>query len=170
MALAKEGDALMHHECVAEATVEILGATCSIAIEIDPTADHDSMAGDGVIVCVISLLGDVEWSLCMGLPRATAESMTEHFAGFPIPFDSPDMGDAAGELINILAGEVKERLLSRDITTCISLPSVIRGERTQICVQHGQPAVTTHFKSDCGPFWIEVIAAGELVPTREAGK
>ena len=47
---------------------------------------------------MISVLGDVDWAVFLGLPKATAEAVTEKFAGFAIPFDSNGMGDAVGEL------------------------------------------------------------------------
>ena len=48
----------------------------------------------------------------LGLPRQTASNLVLAFAGCEIDFDSPDMGDAVGELANILAGDFVARQAS----------------------------------------------------------
>ena len=62
------------------------------------------------VLSVISLVGGVDWSIFLGLPKDTAVALAKSFAGFDIPFESDDLGDAIGELSNILAGNVKARL------------------------------------------------------------
>jgi len=99
---------LEYQQCVADAVMDILKATCGV--QLQPQQEDEQAGSDGVIIAVISLVGDVEWSIFLGLPRETVPVLVAKFAGFEIPFDSEDMGDAVGELANILAGDVKRRL------------------------------------------------------------
>src|SRR5581483_4177566 len=48
---------------------------------------------------IISFFGDMPWSLSWVLNEETAPALAQKFAGFEIPFDSPDMGDVTGELV-----------------------------------------------------------------------
>ena len=153
---ASETPSLKHHECVAAAAVDMLGATCGVQLE--PREDDEALNTDGVIIAIISLLGDVDWSVFLGLPRDTAVGLAANFAGFEIPFDSPDMGDAIGELANILAGEVKNRLDKRGLRAEISLPGVIRAESPRVLDQHNIETVKMCFASQAGPLWTGVIA------------
>ena len=162
--------ALKHKNCLPEAVVDIFTSMCGISIERADADAAETIAGNGVVVAVISLVGDIEWSVCLGLPRETAEAATEKFAGFAVQFESDDMGDAVGELANILAGEVKSKLDALGVNVEISLPSVIRGNDMHVLVQHGRPSETTLFASDCGPLWAEVVAAGDVASTRATGE
>jgi chemotaxis protein CheX len=140
-----------HTECVAEATSQILTATCGA--EIEPLSEQDIHASGESIVGVISLVGDVEWSLFFGLPSDTAVAACYQFAGFDIPFESADMGDAIGELTNMLAGQIKMNLDQKGLAADISLPSVIRSEDLTSLVQGQELAYSGHFSSDLGKFW-----------------
>ncbi|MCK4626769.1 MAG: chemotaxis protein CheX [Phycisphaerae bacterium] len=140
-----------HIECVAEATTEIFNITCGLAIT--PLDKDENLSGDGVIIAIISLVGDVEWSVFLGLPRQTATAIAAKFAGFEIPFDSEDMGDAIGELANILGGQVKALLDRRSVEANISLPSVMRAENMHVLIQRSVSGVKTCFDSELGKLW-----------------
>ncbi len=151
-----------HHDCVADAAATIFSATCNLNLQ---RGEENDLCHGGVIIAIISIVGDVDWSIFLGLPRATAEAIAAKFAGFEIPFDSSDMGDAIGELTNILAGEVKNRLYARKVRCEISLPSVIRAESLEVLVQSNANARKTCFASDAGPLWTGITAerSGGLV-------
>ena len=140
-----------HIECVAEAAVEIFNITCGMTIT--PLDKEENLANDGVIIAIISLVGDVEWSVFLGLPRQTATTVAAKFAGFEIPFDSEDMGDAIGELANILGGQVKALLDRRSVNANISLPSVMRAESMHVLVQRSVSGIKTCFDSELGKLW-----------------
>jgi chemotaxis protein CheX len=122
-------------------------------------------AGDeGLILSVISIIGDVEWSLFMGLPKTTATAVAAKFAGFDIPFDSPDMGDAIGELTNILAGQTKAMLDRRGVKAEIGLPSVMRADNLQVIAGKNTVTAKICFDSPLGRFWTGVLEKGKGLP------
>jgi chemotaxis protein CheX len=149
-----------HTACVAEAAGQILNATCGVTLE--PLPQDESLASGGVIIGIISLVGDVEWSVFFGLPRDTAVAAAQKFAGFDIPFESEDMGDAIGELTNMLAGQIKLNLDQKGVAVDISLPSVIRAENMTVLVQRQSSSSVDKrcFTSELGKLWIGVTAAG----------
>jgi len=159
-------DPLKYKECLPEATADMFANSYGVAMERDEGEPPDELAGNGAIVSIISLVGDVEWTLSLGLPRETAEALAEKFAGFPISFDSADMADVVGEMLNVLAGDVKLRLDQHGVKTGLSLPVVLNGTDMRILTQNGIPFVTTHFTSDCGRLWVEVGASQDVLPTR----
>jgi CheY-specific phosphatase CheX len=118
----------------------------------------DVLACDGIIG-VISLVGDLEWSLVLGLPPDTAPALAEGFAGFPIAFASADMGDAIGELTNLIAGEVKVELDAAGTRVNISLPQVFRGMGIEILKLPHIPCQVLVYDHACGPLLV-AIAAG----------
>jgi CheY-specific phosphatase CheX len=116
--------------------------------------------GGAAIIGIISFLGDVSWSFSLALPPETAGPLTEKFAGFEVPFDSPDMGDVVGELANVVAGDIVNQLDRRRIKAKMSLPAVARGQMVEVLQSHSQSKVRLPFRSAQGPFWCE-LACGK---------
>ncbi len=145
-----------HLDCVPEAAISILAATCGVQATILTEGEADCT--DGVIIAVISVVGGVEWSIFIGLPKNAATQLAAGFAGFEISFDSDDMGDAIGELANITAGEVKKLLDARGVHVEISLPSVIRAKDMRVLVQRDLRTKKFCFDSEVGRFWTGVVA------------
>jgi chemotaxis protein CheX len=121
-----------------------------------PTPCRREVDNGPCIAGIISFLGDVSWSLAWILPRNVAPALVEKMAGFEIPFDSPDMGDAAGELINVFAGEVAFQLDQRGIKAQISLPTVVRGSPLELLPGSGPSVVHLQFTLPEGPFWFRL--------------
>lgn len=147
---------LANADVVAEAAKQTVQALCGVDLQVRPDQELD--LDGGMILAVISLMGDVDWAVFMGLPAQTATSIAEKFAGFPIPFDSADMGDAIGELCNILVGQVKGLLDQRGLSVEISLPSVMRMANLQVFVQRDRMARKTIYDSPLGGLWTGIIA------------
>ncbi len=147
--------AVQHQDCVTEAITDVFSCACGVDLQL--LEDGSAIATDGVIIALISLVGDVEWSVFLGLPRSTATAVAEKFAGFAIPFESSDMGDAIGEMTNIFAGRAKAILDQRNVTVEISLPSVIWAKSIEVLVQHNS-AINRHlFESELGRLWTGVV-------------
>ena len=119
---------------------------------------EDSLRCEGVVGC-ISLVGDVDWSLVLSIPRGTAPGLVQSFAGFELPFDGPDMGDAVGEMANLLAGEVKVQLDGVGLAVEISLPQVFRGEIIEVLQLPHVPSKLLAFECSSGPLWVAIAQA-----------
>jgi CheY-specific phosphatase CheX len=150
-------EALPHSDAVGEAVKEIMMMACGTMAE---TCDEigDDVGSDGVIISVISIMGAVDWSIYVSLPRDTAEQLAQAFCGFEIPFDSEDMGDAIGEVTNILGGNVKQLLDKRGVEVDISLPSVMRVDGLHVLKQRDSASSKTCYKSSVGQFSVGVVA------------
>lgn len=146
-------------ECLTKAVTEILGATCGV--QLTPMPADSPEDSEAVMVAVISLVGDVDWTIYLALPRQTAAAVAAKFAGFEIPFDSPDMGDAVGELSNILAGRVKALLAEKDLKANLSLPSVLRADSVHVLTQSQAQTIRMCFASPLGNLWTGIMAAKE---------
>lgn len=145
-----------HVGCVVDAASSTLEWIAGDSLEYGGEARiEEVLRCEGIIGC-ISLVGDIEWSLVLSLPKQTATGLAEGFAGFPVPFDSPDMGDAIGELSNLIAGEVKVQLDSIGIAADISLPQVFRGTAIDVLQLPHVPGRVLTFSTSAGPMWIAI--------------
>ncbi|MBI3410432.1 MAG: chemotaxis protein CheX [Planctomycetes bacterium] len=123
------------------------------------------------IAGIISFFGDVPWSLTWVLTHKTAPALAQKFAGFEIPFESSDMGDMAGELVNVLAGEIIAQLDQRRIKSQMSLPTVARGSNLELMPERGPNVAELDYTSKQGGFWLRLAAAKMgNVPGRVPGK
>ena len=143
-----------HTEYVEQAAITILDSTCGLKLEM--IDDPGNLTDDGLIIAIISLVGDVGWSVFLGFPPQTAVAAASKFAGFEISFESNDMGDAVGELANMVAGQTKILLDQRSVKVEISLPSVIRAEHLEVLSRHTTVARKKCFSTAAGNLWIGV--------------
>lgn len=148
---------LPHSDAVQEAIKDIMNTTCGTVAEQCPSLPED-ICEEGVLIAVISMMGDIEWSIYLGFPRNTAMAISQAFAGFEIPFESEDMGDAIGEVANILAGSVKQILDKRGINVEISLPSVMRVDGLHVLKQRGAQSAKDCYTCSMGQFWTGVVS------------
>lgn len=147
---------LPHAECLEESAKSIFPATCGL--ELLPSDDSLAVNDGDTALAVISLVGAVEWSVFLALPKATAVGLSAKFAGFEIAFESNDLGDAVGELTNILAGDIKARLDAIGIKANISLPSVMRCSNLQVLIPRDLPVHKLAFTTAVGPMQVGIIA------------
>src|SRR5262249_54146675 len=104
----------------------------------------------------ISFMGDVFWSLTWVLSKDAAPALAQKMTGMDIPFESPDMGDVAGELMNVLAGEVVLQLERRRIKAQMSLPNVAKGAHLELLPEHKSSVNQLNFTSSYGEFWMRI--------------
>jgi CheY-specific phosphatase CheX len=141
-------------ETVKQAVEATFAVICGEKPELLSFGKSDTSATG--VIGVISFVGDPTWSMALLVPQETAPALARKFAGFDIPFDSPDMGDAVGELANVLAGDVVARLEMRRIKAQMSLPTVARG---QIAETHLPKGLQMTFASAQGPYRFQLTAA-----------
>jgi CheY-specific phosphatase CheX len=125
-------------------------------ISVEET-DQSAVPEEGV-VGIISFTGTMPLSLMVGLPRETAPAVAETFVGMPIPFEDPMLGDAVGELANVVAGDVSARLEKIGVNASMSLPTVARG-LMELLPSEGQPSVLIRYSADDKKFWVRVTTS-----------
>jgi chemotaxis protein CheX len=144
-------------DAVRQATKATLASICGA--DPAPLASGQKPQPCPSVVGVISFAGTLAWSFALVLPEKTAQAMAEKFAGFPIPFDGPDMSDVVGELANVLAGDISARLDVKGISAQMSLPTVARGQDVELLLPPGLPTLYLGYVVPQGPFWFRLVTA-----------
>jgi CheY-like chemotaxis protein len=145
-----------HGECVPLALQEVLAKGCGLQLTAVP-ADAALRHGD-VVLGLISIFGDVHWSVGLGFGRSAAQRIAARFAGSGTPLDGADTGDAIGELTNIVGGRIKLLLSAREVAVKSSFPTVISASGLQLLTQRRlRDAVAyAHFECPDGKLWTGV--------------
>jgi CheY-specific phosphatase CheX len=149
------------------ASVEVvLGAICKQKpVRTEPTGVGDRPC----VVAILSFDGTPAWTVTCRLADDTAPELMRTFAGFAIPFDSPDMGDVVGEFVNVLAGEVIAQLERRRMKHRMSLPTVLRGQGMQLVPESGASSLHLEFAVPQGRVHFELITPKGTLQTRMPG-
>jgi chemotaxis protein CheX len=139
---------------VRQSVCDTMSAICGS--EIQPSAAGcDEERFDGVCG-IIPIAGDLVCSFVLRLPRQTATQLVATFTGCDIEYDSPDMGDAVGELANILAGDFIARLDAAGVSASLSIPMVARGHDIELLLPSECRAFRIAFTAPAGPFWAKL--------------
>lgn len=126
---------------------------CNEVDGIDESAHYDGVIGS------ISFVGDLTWSLVLGMPRNSAENIAEKFVGCQIDFESPDMGEVVAELVNILAGVLSGQVENAGCRAQMSLPTVARGSDFAMLLSGKFFSQKLNFQTADNTFWVKITVA-----------
>jgi len=149
------------------ASVEsVLATICGakpVRHEISPPSERPC------VIAVLSFDGTPSWSVGCRLTDEAAVPLMRKFAGFDIPFDSRDMGDAVGEFVNVLAGEVIAQLERRRMKYRMSLPTVLRGTGVELVPESGADTKSVEYDTSHGRIQFEMSTPKGTLQTRMPG-
>ncbi len=106
------------------------------------------------ISATIGLSGKAQGIIAIAYDLSTAMKSVAGMIGAPVPANSPELTDAIGEIVNIIAGYAKKDLAQYELE--ISLPSVITGQGHFICTPSRTMALVVPFSCKYGNFSMEV--------------
>ncbi len=139
-----------------EATVNTFATMCSTEV----TRDRISLKGEGSemygITGIIGLSGEASGSVVLNLPAQAAINVVSSFVGEAYDDINADVVDGVGELINIIAGDSKNRLSEKGYTFNLSLPKIVVGRNYVTSQSRSTPCIVLSFLSELGKFTIEV--------------
>jgi chemotaxis protein CheX len=82
---------------------------------------------------IIALTGEVKGLISISMKAPTAARVASCLIGKKVNFSDTDVTDAIGEIVNIIAGNVKKNLEDM-FRIIISLPTVVRGKAHSIVI------------------------------------
>ncbi len=103
---------------------------------------------------IVGMSGDVEGTVILSFPTATAERVVSLFTGMELACTHEDFADAVGELVNMVSGGAKARFNGKAVS--ISCPSVVIGSDHLVFTRKDMLAVLIPCSSECGDFAVEV--------------
>jgi len=109
---------------------------------------------------IIAMSGDLEGSIVLSFPTATAERVVSLFVGEDLSQAHEDFADAVGELVNMVSGGAKARFEGKQVS--ISCPSVVVGDGHQVYQRKDVVRIVIPCESDAGHFAVEV----SIVPAK----
>ena len=103
---------------------------------------------------IIGMTGDVEGTIVLSFPTATAERAVALFTGMELESTHEDFADAIGELVNMVSGGAKAQFTGKNVG--ITTPSVIVGSDHSVFGRKDLTTVEIPCSCDIGEFNVEV--------------
>jgi two-component system chemotaxis response regulator CheY len=143
-----------HGECLGQAMSGVLNEMCGL--ELTPEPEDPELRQSEVVVGSISIDGDVKWAVVLGYQPDMACELATMLAGEAVDLNHPDLGDAIGELTNIIAGRTQALLQKEGVTVDISLPVVSHVKQLRVLVQRKNSCDNLHYACSAGRCWAGV--------------
>lgn len=105
---------------------------------------------------IIGIGGDVKGLVAVHMPQDVALAVTEGFLGIALDTIDNDVKDAVGEIVNMIAGGVKEHFASLAVGCELAIPSAIVGTSYKTGCLAGSENATIPFSCAAGLFSVEV--------------
>lgn len=147
-----------HIECLKKSIELTFNSTNHNTFKFSDENNNSTLWMNEGIVGIISIIGDLSWSVSLGLPKKSAIILAKEFAGFDINYDSEDMDDVTGELVNVLAGDIVAQLDAVGTSVSMSLPTVARGNKMGVHVPDQLPKIQLHCSSHGQNFAISLTS------------
>ncbi|GHV41668.1 hypothetical protein AGMMS49546_18070 [Spirochaetia bacterium] len=99
------------------------------------------------ISAIIGLAGETQGAVVISMKKGLALRVVEQFSGELHTELNDDVVDVIGEIVNVIAGNAKQRL-ENDFALIISLPTIVRGDSFSLSWNGAHPRII------CIPFTI----------------
>ena len=106
------------------------------------------------ITAIIGFTGAVEGGVHLSAPLHAALGLASAFSGEPLESFDATAKDALGELANIIAGAVKERING---SIYLTPPQVVTGVNHKVVYTKLLESTKCYFRTFNGPFFVEVF-------------
>ena len=139
------------------ATIEAMDIMAAARVQVDQVFRKQEYRMNGDISGLIYLIGHTERLLAVTFPEQTARSISEKILADVVATPTIDMiSDCVGELVNIVAGQVKGRFVETEYEFDISTPTIISGKDHEIRHRAELPCYVMTFTGEVGGFSLQL--------------
>ena len=135
---------------------EIFSTMIFMGVTAEEEQSADTEPVEDNIIGMIGLGGDVKGVVSAHMPNGVAIGITTSFLGIEPEEINDDVKDAIGEVVNMLAGGLKNYFLENQIETELAIPSTIVGKSFKTGGLTGAERIKVPFTCDSGRFFIEL--------------
>ena len=141
---------------ISETTEEIFNTMIFMEISaVEPLIQEKQVLGCHVSA-IIGLTGGFSAMLGIHCPEAVGLAIAEAMLGMDIEEVDADVKDALGEIVNMVAGGIKEKFSAENINLELAIPTAISGKSYSISSPSGSNRVIIPFNVDPGQFFVEM--------------
>lgn len=143
-----------------EAMMNTLKVQCGTVGRVGKPAFKDRNSGDraDVIISTNLISTDLMASISLCFPQSVFFKLMGKMLGEIFSEVTPDLEDAAKELMNIVFNQAKKPLVEKGVKATRSIPMIVFGAKLNQCYLTRGSTIALPVDTDYGPFSIEVTA------------
>jgi chemotaxis protein CheX len=109
------------------------------------------------LTSMIGLGGGLRGLLALHCPASVAKSITGAFLGMDIDDINEDVKDAIGEIVNMVAGNLKTAFAKIDVKVELAIPTSVVGESFNLSGISNAKRIVVPLKMAGDTFWVELM-------------
>jgi len=139
-----------------ESTLHVLKTIAGIdADKGAPFLKKDNVAR-GDVSGVMGLAGDMNGAISVSFSEKCILYIVTGMFGEEVKEFNDEIGDAVGEIANMISGQARQKLEAQGINLQAAIPSVVMGKNHKITHMTKQPIIAVPFSTPGGDFTIEI--------------
>ncbi len=141
---------------ISETTEEIFNYVIFIDIASQPPLQSGKQAIDCHVSAMIGLTGGLSAILGIHCPSAVGQAVAGAMLCMEVEEVDADVQYALGEIVNMLAGGINDRLSSENIYCESAIPTAMSGQSCILSATKGRQQVVVPFTTSHGQFFVEL--------------
>jgi len=123
-------------EIIVDSVHEVFDTLIFILPEEQATQESDQSEFSGEVIASIQIAGDINGIVALVCSQSIAAQLTRNMLGDDEPTeDKSEIADCAGEIVNMIAGNIKTRCIEPGVTFTLSIPTVVCGKEMMLSLQ-----------------------------------
>jgi chemotaxis protein CheX len=139
-----------------KATLHVLSTMAGTQAKAGQPYLKKERTAKGDVSSVIGLTGDVSGTVSVSFSEACILQIVSRMFGEPMKTMNDEIGDAVGEIANMISGQARQELEGMGRNLKAAIPSVIMGKDHAITHITKHPVIAVPFVTESGDFTLEV--------------
>jgi chemotaxis protein CheX len=138
-------------------TKDVFSTMLMVDLESEAIVENTRCEIQSNLTSMIGLGGGIRGLLAVHCPASVAKNITGTFLGMDVDDLDDDVKDAIGEIVNMVAGNLKVSYAKTDINVELAIPTSIVGESFYVSGIADANRLTVPFKFADDTFWVELM-------------
>jgi chemotaxis protein CheX len=143
-------------QIIADAVTDVFSTMLMMEVSPQEACDQSLIAIPAGASGMLGFSGDVAGMLTIHCPEAMALGITCGFLGMEVNEIDEDVKDAIGELVNMVAGGLKDGLAGQQREIKLAIPTTIAGRSFRISSKSDVGHLCLPFDMEAGRFYVEL--------------
>ena len=114
---------------IVESVHEVFETLIYVLPEEQAVQESEQSEFAGEVIATIQIAGGINGIVAVVCSQNTAAQLTKNMLGADeIPEDKSEIADCAGEIVNMIAGNIKTRCIEAGVTFNLAIPTVVCGK------------------------------------------
>lgn len=144
-----------------EATQKVLATMASTKVRVQKAYLKKDKTATGDVTGIIGITGEAMGTISVSFSSACILTIVSKMFGEEMLELNDDIGDAVGELTNMISGQARQQLEAEGRLLKAAIPTVVMGKNHSISHITDGAVIAIPFETDDGSFSIEICLNGK---------